>query len=156
MKKITIIFLLVTAIFGFNSCLRWNLEELPSFSDANITSINGVQYRYYSDDITPVNGDKVVKYEALSFSNTQIDEAKATCSFDVSIPSGFPEQKRNDVNLSELVVIVQISTAARCSPVGNSPAFGVPGDWTKANRYTITAADGTTKEWTVTINKLTK
>ena len=156
MKKILLYILSISVMFGLNSCLHYDLEELPSFDEANITSITGVQYRYFSDAISPVNGEKMVKYVTLKFSTTKIDPDNATCSFDVSAPSSFPADRLSDLGMDKLVVIVQLSTAARCAPVGDSPAFGVPGDWTKPNKYTITAADGTTKVWTVTVNKLTK
>lgn len=156
MKKISILTLLIAAVFCLSSCLRYNLEELPAFSDADISGINTVQYRYFSDDIVPITGEKMVKYVTLNYSNTKIDKAAATCSFDVSAPSNFPAERLSDLSLNKLVVVVQLSTAARCEPMDGSTAFGVPGDWSKPNKYKITAADGSSKIWTVSVSNFTK
>ncbi|MDE7236705.1 MAG: hypothetical protein K2N66_02660, partial [Paramuribaculum sp.] len=52
---------------------------------------------------------------------------------------------------SELVVVLNISTAAVIEPLDGAPALGVPGDWSKPNKYQITAANGKKKVWTVTL-----
>lgn len=79
----------------------------------------------------------------------------ATYSFDLTTQYNPPEVAEQ-ATLDNVVVIFQLSTAARCEPIEGAPALGVPGDWTKPNKYKVTAADGTTKIWTVTINSLTK
>ena len=156
MKKIKIFALIFAALLSLSSCLKYNLEELPAFSDAEITGITSVEYRYISDDISPVNGDKIVKFVTLTSSNVKVDAETSTCTLDVAAPSNFPTERLSDLSLSKLVVIAQLSTAAVCTPVDGSPAFGVPGDWSKPNKYQIKAADGTTKVWTVTVNSLKK
>ena len=156
MKKISILTLLFAAIFCLSSCLRYNLEELPAFSDADITGVNLVEYRYFSDNIVPVSGEKMVKYVTLNYSNIKIDASAATCTFDVSTPSNFPADRLSDLSLNKLVVVIQVSTAARCEPIDGSTPFGVPGDWSKPNKYKITAADGSSKVWTVSVSNFTK
>ena len=48
-----------------------------------------------------------------------------------------------------------VATAARVTPLDGSPKFGVPADWTREHKYSVMAADGTKKIWTVkvTLNK---
>ena len=67
----------------------------------------------------------------------------------------FTEAERAKVSLSNLVVYVNVSTAARVTPLDGSPKFGVPADWTREHKYSVMAADGTKKIWTVkvTLNK---
>ena len=157
MKKISILTLLIAALFCLSSCLRYNLEELPAFSDADISGINSVQYRYFSDvEKVPITGEQMVKYVTLDYSNTQIDANAATCTFDVAAPSNFPAERLSDLSLNKIVVIVQLSTAARCEPMDGSTPFGVPGDWSKPNKYKITAANGSSKIWTVSVSNFTK
>lgn len=134
-----------------SSCLERNLEELDTYDGKEITSIAGVYYRYYDSGIIDASGEQAVKQVSLSVSNTQIDVEAGTCSLDVAVPTNFPASEAGKVNARELVVIVNISTAAIIRPIDGAPAFGTPGDWSKPNRYLIKAADGGQQEWTVSL-----
>jgi len=156
MKKIKILVLLISSVFCLSSCLHYKLDDLKLYGDANITSIQGVQYRYIGTNINPVNGEAFVEYVTMNESNVKIDNDSATITFEVSKPANFPASEESKLSQNCLVVYVQLSTAARCEPVEGAPALGVPGDWSKPNKYLVTAADGTTKVWTLSISKFTK
>jgi hypothetical protein len=156
-KYIKIVFVAILFI-SVTSCLKYGLEDLPEFDLKDITGIQRVEYRFVSDEISPVDGERIVKFVSLGKIAT-INEEAATVSIDVSVPAAsatFPETERANCSQSNIAVMVSVSTAARISPIGEAPLFGVPGDWTKANKYVVTAADGSQKEWTVEISSFTK
>ena len=145
--------------FASVSCLKSGLEDLETYTGNDIESIPGIYFRYYSNDIHPASGEQVIKQATLSVSNTVIDPDAGTVFCNVSIPSGFPADQRNNVSLEykpgdkkSIIVTLRISTAATIKPLDGAPELGTPGDWSKPNRYLVTAADGSTKEWTVTLS----
>ncbi len=155
MKKILNLILLSVAMLSLNSCLKSNLDDLPAFADAEISSVRGVQYRYYSDDMVPGTTDPIVKNISLGVTSEVSSEA-GTIAVNLTTPSSFPAGELGNLSRSNLVVYVAISTAARIAPINGAPVLGVPGDWTRENQYMVTAADGTTKVWTIHIESLTK
>ena len=151
MKKLLSILVLAAVALMAASCLKSNLE-LDTYDGKDITSIVGVYYRYLGDNVIPVSGEKEVRQVTLSVSNVSIDADAGTVSADVRLPSNFPAAQRDAIDATKLCVVVGISTAAVIEPIGNAPKFGVPGDWSKSNSYQVTAADNSTKNWTVQIN----
>ena len=139
-----IIILFMSCIFS--SCLNGNLEDLPEYNEANITSVSTVRYRYIGT--FPGTTEPAVKEVDLTYSAT-IDEKTSSVTINVTVPSSFPSSELKSLSASKLVVAVGLSTAARVAPVASAPAFGVPGDWSNPNKYIVTAANKTTKEWTV-------
>lgn len=139
------------------SCLKGGLEDLPEFEDAEISGVQKVEYRYYDkNDISVVDGLPIVKYVSLSQTN-KVDGNTLSIEAKVPAASGsFTEEERAVVSTSNIAVMVTISTAARLTPIGNAPKLGVPGDWSKPNKYMVTAANGNQKEWTIQVVKLTK
>ncbi len=153
-KYISNILLMLFSIF-LSSCLDGNLEELPEYDDADITSVSTVQYRYITDEKHPASGENVVKEVELHY-NADIDAVNRTVKIDVSVPIEVSEDISKNISKKNLLVAVSISTAARLFPVGNSPKLGVPGDWTKTNIYTIMSASGIKKDWKIEIVSLKK
>lgn len=153
MKKY-LIYSLFFILFTMSSCLTAGLDDLPEFDRADIMGVQKVEYRFISDRMSTSDGKPVVKFVDFPQS-TSIDKEKCIVSVSVTVPvanpSSFPQQERDKCSTSELAIIVSISTAARVFPVGNAPAFGKPGDWSKPNKYMVHAADGSKKEWTVQI-----
>lgn len=149
----------MASLMLFTSCLTAGLEDLPEFKDANITGVQKVEYRYVSDQISPSDNKPIVKFVDFP-RKTSIDNATSTVSIEVTVPaanpSSFPEVERDKCSTSELAVMVSISTGARVFPVGDAPAFGKPGNWSKPNKYMVHAADGSKKEWTVQITNFKK
>lgn len=81
------------------------------------------------------------------------DNGIATAVFTIPAAGGkFTEAERAKVSLNNLVVYVNISTAARVTPLDGSPKFGVPADWTQEHKYSVMAADGTKKIWTIKVS----
>ncbi|MEG1616366.1 MAG: hypothetical protein RR202_09785 [Bacteroidales bacterium] len=154
MKKFLNFLLIVMSVVSFTSCLKAGLDDFPAYGDANITTVNKVEYRYISSSVSNASGQQVVKYVELS-RQASIDAEKGTVTITASKPSNFPSDQLNNLSANKLVVVVGLSTAARLSPIGDAPLLGVPGDWSKPNKYLVTAADGTKKEWTIslTLNK---
>ncbi len=69
-----------------------------------------------------------------------------TCCLTVPVADGeFTQAVRSNVVLSDLIAYTTISTAASIKPEGNAPPLGTPCDWTTANTYTVTAANGDSK-----------
>lgn len=139
------------------SCLKSGLEDLPEFEEAEISGVQKVEYRYYDkNDISVVDGLPVVKYVSLNQTNKVEGN---TLSIEVTVPAAsgsFTEAERAAVSTSNIAVMVTISTAARLAPVGGAPKLGVPGDWSKPNKYIVTAANGNQKEWIIQVTKLIK
>ena len=158
MKKYS--YLILLFIFSIlTSCLTGGMEDLPEFEENDITGIYRVEYRYISDDINPASGEKNVVKVELGKSNVVINHESGTISFDVSVPAAggsFPAAEREKCTVNNIGVMVSLSTAARLTPVAGSPVLGIPGDWSKPNKYIVTAANGIEKEWTISISKFTK
>lgn len=150
MKKVLYSLFLLLAVVSLSSCLNSGLEDLPEYSDADILSVSRVEYRYVSDEIAPSSGQQLVKNVSLGQSSN-INKENSTLTINVNIPDNFPAAERPNLSASALVVSLNISTAARIAPIEGSAVLGVPADWSKANKYIITAADGTQKEWTITL-----
>ena len=63
--------------------------------------------------------------------------------------------QKADVNINNIVVAVDISTASVMQPVEGAPKLGVPADWSSPHKYLVKAANGQTKVWTISVT-LTK
>ena len=130
------IFLFFVLIF-LNSCYA-GLDELPTYSGADIS----------------------FKAQNLINKDLVIDKENQTISLILQVPEAsgsFPEEIRNSVTLSKLILISSISTAATIAPVGNTPKMGVWGDFSQPDlKYEVTAADGTKKLWSLIIKGFEK
>ena len=149
MKKI--IFLFFTLIM-FNSCYK-GLEDLPTYDEADITAIT-FETRWEDPDT------HVFKAQNLTNKNLVIDKEARSISLIVQVPAAsgnFPESVRNTVSLNKLILTSSISTAATIAPVENTPKMGYWGDFSQSTlKYEVTAADGTKKIWTITIEGFEK
>lgn len=155
MKKY-IYFVFTAVLLLMTSCLKGGMEDLPEYEEADIVGIQRVEYRYYSDKVSNIDGENIVKKIALQQSATIQDNS---VSIEVTVPSAegdFTESEREKVALTNIAVMASISTAARLTPLDGAPKLGVPGDWSKPNKYLITAASGAQKEWTIEVVKLKK
>lgn len=150
MKKIMNSVLILFAVFLFSSCLNSGLEDLPEYSDALISSVSRVEHRYISDEVSNASGQPIVKFATLTH-KSNIDKEAGTVLITVTVPDGFPTAQKSKISTKALVVSLNLSTAARIAPIEGSAALGVPADWSKANKYRVTAADGTKKDWSVSL-----
>ncbi len=159
MKKYGFLLTIILAMI-FSSCLKNGLDDLPEFEDNEITSVRRIEYRFISDEISAASGQKIVKFIELKQNPAAvIDKDNASVKISIDVPpinSVFTQTHRDNCSKENIVVIVGLSTAAKISPLNGAPKLGVPGDWSKPNKYKVTAADGTTKEWTIEVVKFTK
>lgn len=155
MKKILYKLFLLFTVLSFSSCLKSNLDELPVYEEADITSVSAVQFRYLSDKKSPASGEYIVEEVNLHYTG-DIDVDNATVKIKVKKPDTFPTVQEDNLSKANLVVVVTLSTAARLTPAEGSPKLGVPADWSKTHKYIVTSASGKKKEWTIEVVSLTK
>lgn len=137
------------------SCLKANLEDLPTWGESNITDIR-FDYRYYGSQEW-VDGGNVVEYMELKLVDKVVNkEAKTvTCKVQVPVASGtFTVAEKAKVNLTNIAGILWVSQAARVTPIEGAPILGVAGDWSKPNKYEIMAANGTKSVWVITVTSI--
>ncbi len=133
-------------------------EDLPAYEDAEIT---GVQFYYRwasTTDKDPITNEPMVREQRLN-NSTSINSEAGTVSVAISLPATnatFTEEVRNSVTLSNLVGQVSLSTAARIAPADGKKVLGVPDDWSSPHTFIVTAADGSTKKWTITVTGISK
>ena len=152
MKKIINIAMLLVLLVSASSCLKSGLDDLPTYDEAKITNIY-FEYRWYDD------AAKQLRVQTLTLAKT-IDEENNTVTCKITVPGTnavFTEQIRNEVSLSKIVCYIDMSTAARLTPVNAAPTLGEVQDFSaKDFRYLITAANGDKREWTIKIQDFIK
>ena len=131
------------------SCLDSNLESLDTYEGNDITGVSGVYHRYYGTDIIPGSGEVKVHQVSLNYGAFKVNKEENSCTFECSLPSNFPAAERPNFRMSNVVVILNISTAAVIKPIEGAPVLGKPGDWSKPNKYEVMAANGEKKIWIV-------
>lgn len=141
--------------FFLPSCLEGGLEDLPEYDDANITSVSAVQYRYVTEDKHPASNENIVRDLDLQY-KADLDESAGVIKISVHVPKDIDASIAKDISRQKLVVVVNLSTAARLFPLNGSTKLGVPGDWSKVNSYEVIAASGAKKEWIIEVFELTK
>lgn len=148
MKKILNILAMLFVAFFATSCLEHDLEELDTYKDCNITS-GEIYWRYYGTDVIPGSGEVQVKQVRLA---RAVEADNDTNTFYIRYKTGnLPEAEQSKFTQSNVVIAVTISTAAIIKPIEGSPALGVPGDWSKPNKYEVIAANGDKKTWTIVV-----
>ena len=153
MKKTINSFLALISIFIFSSCMNQGLDDLPTYSEAEISNIK-FEYRWWDE------ANKKMRVQELT-TNRSIDKDNAQIDCELIVPpvnNTFKAEIREKVTLGNLAASVDISTAARLQPVDDSPMLGVPADFSKKKMsYKVTAADGkTVKVWEITITDFNK
>lgn len=150
MKKLLNIFLFSLLALISTSCLKGGLDELPNATGADIVSVNSVKHRWIGSNKNPASGELEVLERALT-QQSVVNKEQSTLSITVRIPSGFPADQVAAVSTSKLIVALNLSSAAHIEAIEGAPALGIPGDWSKANKYRVRAGDGTEKIWTITL-----
>ena len=152
MKKYIAYIICLVMMYGFTGCLSHGLDDIDTYNSADITSIEGVYYRYTTNKIMNVSGESQVKQIALKMSKPTIDTEAGTVEVTVEPTVNFPAEELQKLSANNLVVCLNISVASVIKPTSGSVRLGVPADWSHPNTYEITAADKTKKGWTVTVN----
>ena len=151
-NKINILAGLLALIFGLSSCLKGNLPDLPAYSDADITELYS-QYRYLDTEQYP-DGSNIVRIVTLSVSDKSFSNGTASATVTVPDASSFTVPgERDKVSATNIVMMCNISTGASIEPLEGAPKLGMPGDFSKLQKYKVTAADGkTSKVGSISIN----
>lgn len=149
--------LLLTILSCLSLFLTSCWEDLPAYGEAEITKV-GFYHRFAGPDKDAITGEPIMVETELSC-QCEINSEDASVYVDVTVPDAngdFTETERNNVSQSKLWGYFNVSTAARVTPINNSPTLGTPGDWTSPHQYEIMAADGSKKIWTVTVRSFLK
>lgn len=154
MKILKFIIAMFVMALSCTSCLESNFEELDTYDGNDITA-GYAWYRYKGDNKLNASGEQQVIQKQLQRTGQVIDNEAATCALQFKVPTNFSDAEKNGVNINNIVVAVEISTAAVMTPVEGSPKLGVPADWSTPHKYSVKAADGKSKIWTVSVT-LTK
>lgn len=156
MKLVRLIALAAVAAFA-TSCLKKDLPELPVYDEALITNVY-FEFRYKDPTTTSFDGQPLVRYVRLNVAKT-INTESNTVEARLTVPAAsgtFTPEIRSTVSLSNLVGYCDISTAARMSPLGDSPKLGTPADFSKPREYMVVAANGSSRRWTISVVELNK
>jgi len=162
MNKIYKILIFNFLIFGLVSCLKSGLDELPAFEDAEITNVF-IEHRYEDPNDTWIDGSNKVKIQELDLTRTFVKAEDSGSQLDsivivpsIPAPSGsFTAAERRNVTLQNIVVYVDLSTAAKIEPLEGAPVLGRPGDFSQPRKYKVTAADGkTSRTWVIMVKPL--
>lgn len=152
MKKIImnkIAFLGLMMSFLCSSCLKKDLPEYPAFDANEITLVN-VEHRFTG---TATNGQPVVAYQKLTLAQ-QVDKTTSTINVQITVPAAtgqFTTVERAKVTQSKLWFYMNLSTAATIVPIEGTPKLGDPTDATKPLKYVVTAANGSSRIWTINV-----
>lgn len=159
MKK-TLIYLLVTTCFIFmlSSCLKTDLPDIVNSSDNLVTGFN-FEYRWVTytkvkdkqtgavvDSIPYVNISSIQETSVIVRQPNAIDQI--TCT--LVKPTNVPVSEK--VSLKKLWGYASIPDAATIAPLNNGPELGKPGDYSAPVTYRVTAADGSSKDVTITVS----
>lgn len=154
MKKKIIYLQIVIFSLLFTSCLKSGLDDIPTYSEAEITNF---QFEYRWMEI--VNGNNQLKVQTLTTTSV-VNSTKDTISCSVTVPpvsGNFPVAVRDLVTLSNIVGYANISIAATIKPLSGAPILGTIADFSASNlQYEVKAADGTKKVWNLKISKFSK
>lgn len=148
----------LVSILTFLSLGSCSWEDLPAYDQANIDNIY-FYYRYNDPTAKDaITGEPMVRNVQLSVSSN-IDADAGTVNVTVNATNqqaNLPAEVYSAISLNNLVCAVQVSTAARVTKADNHRDLGLPDDWTSPHSFVLTAANGTTKNWTITVTALNK
>lgn len=159
MKTRFIIYIsLFTFLFSLSSCLEAGLDDLETYSDADITAIN-FEYRWAISENAndPWAGEKL-QVKTLSTS-ASFNDGVIECEITVPTASGsFTEAERAKVSLNSLNAYVTISPGATIKPIGNAPVLGELGNFTQSDiTYQVISADKKNRKvWKLVIKSFNK
>ncbi|MDE6215293.1 hypothetical protein [Bacteroides sp.] len=158
MKKITfstVKWMLLLICLPIVSACDW--EDLPAYEEAEISAVQ-LYYRWASSEKDPVTQEPLVKEQRLNVSSDVNSEA-GMIQLTVTVPAAggdFTEDVRKDVTTAKLWGQVSVSTAARITPIEGTAALGTPDDWSRDKKFSVKAANGNTKVWTIKIVQFNK
>ncbi|WP_288326307.1 MULTISPECIES: hypothetical protein [Bacteroidaceae] len=158
MKKITfstLRWVLLLVCLPLVSACDW--EDLPAYEEAEISAVQ-LYYRWASDEKDPITQEPIVKEQRLNVSS-DVNSDAGVIQLTVTVPDAggdFTEAVRAEVSTNPLWGQVTVSTAARITPIDGTAALGTPDDWSGERKFSVRAADGNTKIWTIKIVQFNK
>lgn len=150
MKNIVKFVLCTLFLISFSSCLKMGLDDLPTSDNAEISNVK-FEYRWWDEKTEQL---RVVELTT----NNNITDHTISCTITVpTVTDNFTSEIRNQVSLTNIVCLTDISAGASIRPLDGAPALGTPGDFSgKTYSYLVIAADGSEIEWKINIIALNK
>lgn len=150
MKNIVKFVLCTLFLISFSSCLKMGLDDLPTSDNAEISNVK-FEYRWWDEKTEQL---RVVELTT----NNNITDHTISCTITVpAVTDNFTSEIRNQVSLTNIVCLTDISAGASIRPLDGAPALGTPGDFSgKTYSYLVIAADGSEIEWKINIIALNK
>lgn len=146
--------MMLASLALFSSCLKKDLKDYPLFDTNEITLVNA-EYRFNGSGT--MNGQPIVAYQKLTVTQT-VDQTNSVINVTIAVPAAngqFTASEKAKVVQNKLWFYMNISTAATISPTGGTPALGDPTDATQPLKYVVTAANGTSRVWTINVTSFT-
>ncbi len=143
-------------LFGLTLLNGCDWKDLPLWDEAEISAVQ-FYYRWESDERDPVLPDEPVIYkQRMETTTVNRDPDNGVIEVRVTVPAAddngdFTSSVRSRVSMNPLWGQVTVSTAARVTPIEGSAPLGTPDDWSVPRKFSVQAADGTTKTWTIKI-----
>lgn len=150
MKFVKFVIAMFAMALSCTSCLESNLDDIKTYEGNDITA-GYAWYRYIGDNTINASGEHQVVQKQLQRTGQAIDNDEATIALEFKVPTNFSDTERANVNINNIVVGVEISSAAVMEPVDGAPKLGVPADWSAPHKYAVKAANGKTKVWTISV-----
>lgn len=145
-----IIWIALFTLVAMSSCLK---QGLPEYENWELNEINNVYVEHRFESGQTHHGEPIIAYQRLNVSQ-QIDKEANTVKLSITLPGAngaFTESVRQSVSQNRLWVYMDISTAAKIAPMGNTPKLGDPTDLTIPQSYRVTAANGDDRVWTIEV-----
>lgn len=157
MKSLSVLFVLIVMGVLVTSCLK---NELGT-TNATAAEISRFQLYYKWQDTTidqqgTANENTRITIRSIELTTTNVIDKKAgTIKVTPKFPAnGFPAKYRNTTTTARLWGVASVSYASTIGPINGSPQLGTPGDYSKSVTYEVTAANGSRKIWTITVEPL--
>lgn len=134
------------------SCLESGLDDIEDSDLCELSTIT-MEYRWITQN---ANGYEQMARQQMTLSQNAPD-ANNEIHTTVTVPSvsaSFPNDVKKGVTLDGLYLTSTISAAAKIQPLGDAPTMGMPGHFEvgKTYQYQVTAANGKTTTYSITID----
>jgi hypothetical protein len=137
------------------SCLK---KDLPVMSNSSLNNISDFNLIYKYMDTVVDNQGSVKENSRIVVRTVQLNKVKSisndTIYITPSFPAGFPSKEKIKVSLNNIVGYANIPDAAIIKPIGSAPVLGTPGNFSAPVKYQVTAANGSTKNWVISVAPL--
>jgi hypothetical protein len=143
-KMITLI--LAGCVMAFSSCIKTGSSSSAP-SSAHALNAFTFQYKWYDTTDAGTASQKIAYNEATLNNTLVISNDTVYCH--PTLPGSFDVDQIGNVSLKHLWAYATISDQAKIAPVGSSPVLGNVGDYSVAQTYVVTAADGSQQSYVI-------